>query len=155
MDCSPPGSSVHGIRQARGLEWGAIAFSNCTCQSALVGKLFLQEMSTRRQHFFMFSSGSTCNQSLKESQLPGMWIRVECAWASTQALLSHHLFPSEASPLPSSLMLYLAVLPAGVPRRLHSQGVLSWGPQHGETCDLGSFLCSSKSEGRAIRISVH
>ena len=25
MDYSPPGSSVHGIFQARGLEWGAIA----------------------------------------------------------------------------------------------------------------------------------
>ena len=29
MDCSPPGSSVHGIFQARVLEWGAIAFSRC------------------------------------------------------------------------------------------------------------------------------
>ena len=28
MDCSPPGSSVHGTFQARVLEWGAIAFSN-------------------------------------------------------------------------------------------------------------------------------
>ena len=28
MDCSPPGSSVHGIFQARVLEWGAIAFSS-------------------------------------------------------------------------------------------------------------------------------
>ena len=27
MDCSPPGSSAHGICQARVLEWGAIAFS--------------------------------------------------------------------------------------------------------------------------------
>ena len=27
MDCSPPGSSVHGILQARVLEWVAIAFS--------------------------------------------------------------------------------------------------------------------------------
>ena len=27
MDCCPPGSSVHGIFQARVLEWGAIAFS--------------------------------------------------------------------------------------------------------------------------------
>ena len=27
MDCSLPGSSVHGIVQARVLEWGAIAFS--------------------------------------------------------------------------------------------------------------------------------
>ena len=27
MDCSPPGSSVHGIFQPRVLEWGAIALS--------------------------------------------------------------------------------------------------------------------------------
>ena len=27
MDCSPPGSSVHGILQARILEWVAIFFS--------------------------------------------------------------------------------------------------------------------------------
>ena len=28
MDCSPLGSSIHAISQARVLEWGAIAFSN-------------------------------------------------------------------------------------------------------------------------------
>ena len=28
MDCSPPGSSIHGTFQARVLEWVAIAFSN-------------------------------------------------------------------------------------------------------------------------------
>ena len=27
IDCSLPGSSIHGIFQARVLEWGAIAFS--------------------------------------------------------------------------------------------------------------------------------
>ena len=27
MGCSPPGFSVHGIFQARGLEWDAIVFS--------------------------------------------------------------------------------------------------------------------------------
>ena len=27
MDCSPPGSSIHGIFQARVLEWGAIALA--------------------------------------------------------------------------------------------------------------------------------
>ena len=30
MDCSLPGSSAHGIFQARVLEWGAIAFSKAT-----------------------------------------------------------------------------------------------------------------------------
>ena len=33
MDCSLPGSSVHGIFQARVLEWGAIAFSDRECSS--------------------------------------------------------------------------------------------------------------------------
>ena len=32
MDCSPPGSSVHGIFQARVLEWGAISFSSVSSQ---------------------------------------------------------------------------------------------------------------------------
>ena len=31
MDCSLPGSSIHGFFQARVLEWGAIAFSNLYC----------------------------------------------------------------------------------------------------------------------------
>ena len=31
MDCSLPGYSVHGIFQARVLEWGAIAFSVLNC----------------------------------------------------------------------------------------------------------------------------
>ena len=33
VDCSPPGSSVHGIFQARVLEWGAIAFSTSKPQN--------------------------------------------------------------------------------------------------------------------------
>ena len=32
MDCSPPGSSVHGIFQARVLEWAAISFSRGSSQ---------------------------------------------------------------------------------------------------------------------------
>ena len=35
MDCSLPGSSVHGIFQARILEWGAIAFSDFLSQLCL------------------------------------------------------------------------------------------------------------------------
>ena len=40
MDCSPPGSSVHGIFQARVLEWGAIAFS--TSQNGHHQKIYKQ-----------------------------------------------------------------------------------------------------------------
>ena len=35
MDCSLPGSSIHGIFQARVLEWGAIAFSECNITQPL------------------------------------------------------------------------------------------------------------------------
>ena len=35
MDCSLPGSSIHGIFQARVLEWGAIAFSVCDTENTL------------------------------------------------------------------------------------------------------------------------
>ena len=47
MDCSPPGSSVHGIFQARVLEWSAIAFS---------GALLYQnvKMQISCPHFFHF-----------------------------------------------------------------------------------------------------
>ena len=38
MDCSLPGSSVHGICQARGLEWGAIAFSKNIYYPAFMNK---------------------------------------------------------------------------------------------------------------------
>ena len=50
MDCSPPGSSVHGISQARILEWVAIPFSrgssqprdrtHVSCVSRIAGRFF-------------------------------------------------------------------------------------------------------------------
>ena len=48
MDCSPPGSSVHGISQARILEWVAISFSrgsspsrDQTQVSCIAGRVFI------------------------------------------------------------------------------------------------------------------
>ena len=40
MDCSLPGSSAHGIFQARVLEWGAIAFSAMEYYSAIKKNTF-------------------------------------------------------------------------------------------------------------------
>ena len=40
IDCSLPGSSVHGIFQARVLEWGAIAFSEIKTRSSILEVLF-------------------------------------------------------------------------------------------------------------------
>ena len=49
MDCSPPGSSIHGIFQARVLEWGAIAFSNIQHGFGKFG-LFLDNFFSENQH---------------------------------------------------------------------------------------------------------
>ena len=35
IDCSPPGSSVHGIAQTRVLEWVAISFSEDLCNPGM------------------------------------------------------------------------------------------------------------------------
>ena len=48
MDCSLPGSSIHGIFQARELEWGATAFSKITINTLLMEK-FVQLI------FFIYS----------------------------------------------------------------------------------------------------
>ena len=44
MDCSLPGSSVHGIFQARVLEWGAIAFSGIIVYIQLIHFLVQQRL---------------------------------------------------------------------------------------------------------------
>ena len=48
MDCSLPGSSVHGIFQARVLEWGAIAFSLCVPTWLLIANILLVELRGHR-----------------------------------------------------------------------------------------------------------
>jgi len=40
MDCSLPGSSVHGIFQVRVLEWVAIAFSDFLLRETVIFKFF-------------------------------------------------------------------------------------------------------------------
>ena len=63
-DCSLPGSSTHGIFQARVLEWGAIAFSgNCGCLMVIL--CFLHSS-------IVVNWNSTCKKEL--SLLPFLFI---------------------------------------------------------------------------------
>ena len=57
MDCSPPGSSVHGILQARILEWVAIPFSRGSSQprdqiqiSCIAGEFFIIWTTKQKQN---------------------------------------------------------------------------------------------------------
>ena len=56
MDCSLPGSSVHGIFQARVLEWGAIAFSDTGSLDALYS-FFLPNCSGQTSTTMLNKSG--------------------------------------------------------------------------------------------------
>jgi len=55
MDCSLPGSSIHGIFQARVLEWGAIAFSSAQyggglfCKSSTISFLVKNQGFRKRE----------------------------------------------------------------------------------------------------------
>ena len=62
LDCSPPGSSVHGISQARILEWVAISFSKGSSpprdqtRVSCIGRWILHHQATREAHGTMYLS---------------------------------------------------------------------------------------------------
>ena len=71
MDCSLPGSSIHGIFQARVQEWGAIAFSVIMCYFLVYSKVMQFYTHTHTHtHMYMymgfpdssFGKESTCNE---------------------------------------------------------------------------------------------
>ena len=66
MDCSPPGFSVHGIRQARTLEWVAIFL--------LQGILPTQQLNLGLLYCRQILYHLSCEGSLRG--LREMWIRV-------------------------------------------------------------------------------
>ena len=64
------------------------------CQQAQVVRLSLQNVSTRwRQHVPPPASGSSDNQSLRESGLPGLWVGVSVPEQNACSLVSHCCFP--------------------------------------------------------------
>ena len=62
MDCSPPGSSVHGIFQARVLEWGAIREMQIKIAMRYQGISSRKSRTTKTDH-------SKCVQSAEELKL--------------------------------------------------------------------------------------
>ena len=100
MDCSPPGSSIHGILQARILEWVAIPFSRgsfCprdqTCVSRIAGKFFFFKPSEPPGKPSILQSRG----SFKGSFLSHCFL-LYSGWVSQVCLLSL-ISSSEVSPL--------------------------------------------------------
>ena len=89
MDCSPPGSSIHGIFQARVLEWAAITFSDLRASEANYCKLGVLE----HEKFL-----------LSQFWRPEVWIR-----SASRAILP--LRPWGEMVLASCLLLAMASIP--------------------------------------------
>ena len=117
MDCSPPGSSIHGIFQARVLEWGAIAFSRIyiykyiyiylfilgCAESLLLRRLFSSSgkrglllpawashcggFSCCRAQALGLSGFSSCSVGTQSSWLPGSRVQVQWLWCTGLAAL--------------------------------------------------------------------
>ena len=71
MNCSPPGFSVHGILQARTLEWVAISFSKC---------MKLKSQSEVPQSFLTLSDPMDC--SLPGSSIHGIFQATVLEWGA-------------------------------------------------------------------------
>ena len=78
MDCSPPGSSVHGILQARILEWVAMPFSRGSSQlrdrtqaSHIAGRLFIVWATSKATN--LLSSSQSYKYGFIILQLESLW----------------------------------------------------------------------------------
>ena len=79
-DCSLPGSSVHGILQARVLEWGAIAFSNYVTQPLIN----FMNHSWPVSEVVMPPLQGSMGAPVKAHRVPGQY----CVWIVTILLVS-------------------------------------------------------------------
>ena len=98
MDCSPPGSSVRGIFQARVLEWVATAFS----ESLLVGP---KDPSTSRRAAFPMERADLEFSALgRQSFL--LRFEGQCSWSHYITFSDTHSVAADAcSPLTGASML--------------------------------------------------
>ena len=69
MHCSPPGSSVHGILQARILEWVAISFSNVNFIFLLLLLLFRILTLFLFLFFLLYNIGFAIHQTFSSSSM--------------------------------------------------------------------------------------
>ena len=99
MDCSLPGSSVHGIFQARVLEWGAIAFSSKVLQIRSD-----QLLSRVRLFATPWIAAHQASLSITNSQSSLRLMSIESVMPSSHLILCHLLLL--LLPIPPSIRVF-------------------------------------------------
>ena len=126
MDCSPPGPSVHGIVQAKVLEWGAIAFSDLRGKDS-------QNQGTLATH------SPPC--LLKNTQS----LLCKCARPSAWELVSHQTESEARRQLQTQLFPKLVVQVWDHRREPHLPAVCHY---HRQRCSWG--FCFTSHQGEVI-----
>ena len=85
MDCSLPGSSIHGIFQARVLEWGAIAFSAPIVREMQIKTTVRSHLTPVRMAIIKKSTNSKCWRGCGGKKACLHWRR---KWQPTPVILS-------------------------------------------------------------------
>ena len=95
VDCSPPGSSIHGILQARILEWVAISFST-VCFNMYVNVILVRCYSfhstwvfQNHSSFFIFFLAASCGMRdlsslIKQPMAPALGLQSLKHWTTRQ-----------------------------------------------------------------------
>ena len=128
-DCSPPGSSIHGILQARILEWVAIPFSrgssrprNWTCISCIAGRFFTTEPPGKRLEWIVCRK-TNCQRcfQLSLTKILNIWQKIKLdgilivfrilysidQWSTdASAILTHLILKHDISLIYSVLLNY-------------------------------------------------
>ena len=120
MDCSPPGSSVHGILQARVLEWDAIAFSD------------IHTTKFKKYAFLIVAFGEGNGTPLQYSCLEnpmdgGAWKAAVHGVAEGRTLLSDFIFTFHFHALEKEMAAHSSVLAWRIPGTEEPGGLLSMG----------------------------
>ena len=116
MDCSLPGSSIHGIFQARVLEWGAVAFS-------------AMDMSlSKLQEVFGESNGNALQYSCLENPMDGgAWWAAVHGVAQSRARLRDFTFTYYFHALEKEMAAHSSVLAWRIPGSREPGGLPSMG----------------------------
>ena len=85
MDCSPPGSSVHGIFQARVLEWGAIAFSKVSPYLGINLNKEVKDLNIENYKAL-----------IKETEDKNKWKEILCSWNRRINIAKMSSFPRQS-----------------------------------------------------------
>ena len=158
MDCSPPGTSVHGILQARILEWIAIPFprgssrprdrTRVSCVSC-IGKQILCHLSHQRSPDIECIVGNSWNmgETLDSSELPHLWGQIEVTSVVINAALVVACLCQSETPGPPALLraCYMLTPPHSQPWYFHHPLHLChglWDPAQ----SIGALLVSHQKE---------